>query len=330
MKQANESKLADLVLVRLSAHTKKPPAPSDVSKSLYSMLARQITASEWKAALARTLAELRTRGLVQPTRLELTDAGMRRVRTVLRLKSPPRAKGWRELKAKYLPRVFFALELPEGTKIDPALAVLAERLRVPLAAKATLANVIDTWLVRSLDLRGNKADPGKVRAALLARELGASRKDQVKQVLRAAVPTLSGSTSAANDAVTNALAERWLFEEVRAAPRAGVHDVREVGNQTLERVVAKVLGASQGSRVRSYGDNKIFIASVWEALAGDAEVAALGEQGFKDLLARAHQRGLLVLSRADLVAAMDPRDVAASEIRHHNATYHFIQRGAHA
>jgi hypothetical protein len=44
-----------------------------------------------------------------------------------------------------------------------------------------------------------------------------------------------------------------------------------------------------------------------------------------DVLVAAHPRGDLTLTRADLVAAMDPKDVAASETRHLNATYHFIQ-----
>jgi hypothetical protein len=336
MRQVNESKLEDLILVRLSARTKKPPAPSDVSKSLHAMLARQLSASEWRAALARSLATLRARGLVQATRLELTAPGMARVQAVLKLSAPPRAKGWRELKMKYLPRALLGAELPEGAAIDPGLALLAERLGVPLAAKATAAQVVDAWLARTLGIAG-KPSPGKLRAALLARELGAPRKDEVEQVLRVAVAALSGAPKATGDAVTNALALRWLFDAAQSAePRAAeprgapLRLGQGEAERRLERVVEKVRRASDGARVRSYGGNKIFIASVWEALASDPEVAALGEQGFKAVLAEAHRRGLVVLSRADLVAAMDPKDLAASEIKHLNATYHFIQRGAHA
>jgi hypothetical protein len=291
MKQTNASRLADLILARLSVRSKKPPAPSDVSKSLYSMLARQFSASEWKAAFARALDGLRSAGLIEQEQLSLTPAGLERVQALLRLKAPPRANNWRELKARYLPRLFVPAELPEGAKIDLAAVVLAERLGLPITAKATLA-----------------------------------------QVARVAVAALSGAPRATGDAVTSALTLRWLIDDVAPAPRApaATESTPRKPEATLQLVVAKVLAVARGSRVREYGPDKVFIASVWEALASDADIAALGEQGFKDVLAEAHRRGLLVLSRADLVAAMDPRDVAASETKHHNATYHFIQRGASA
>jgi hypothetical protein len=298
MQRANASKLADLILARLSVRSKRPPALSAVSSSLQKMLARQLTASEWKAAFQSALVALRDAGLVERSQLVLTRAGQQRVRAVLRLSAPPRAKTWQELRSRYLPRLFFDAPLPEGAKVDPALVLLAERLGVPLEAKATATKLVKTWLARTLEL------PSKT-----------------------------------SEAVTNALTARWLLDEARAAAPTSnaarsakptlpvVHDTSE---RALQRVVAKVLRVSAGSGLRHYGPNKVFIASVWEALASDAEIAALGEPGFKQLLAEAHRRGLLVLSRADLVAAMDPRDVAASETRHHNATYHFIQRGASA
>lgn len=47
---------------------------------------------------------------------------------------------------------------------------------------------------------------------------------------------------------------------------------------------------------------------------------------FKRQLLSAHKAGLLVLARADLVAAMNPRDVAESETAHLEARYHFVER----
>src|SRR5690606_35612296 len=98
----------------------------------------------------------------------------------------------------------------------------------------------------------------------------------------------------------------------------------------VARAAAKIEQAARAPSARRFGPDKVFIASVWESLARDPELCGLGEAGFKDLLVEAHRRGLVDLSRADLVAAMDPRDVAASETRHRNATYHFIARGASA
>jgi len=45
------------------------------------------------------------------------------------------------------------------------------------------------------------------------------------------------------------------------------------------------------------------------------------------LLVEAHQHGFLVLSRCDLTPAVEDRSlIAASEIAHMNATFHFISR----
>lgn len=297
MKPVNESRLRDLVVLRLSVRSKTPPSPSDVSKTLQPLLARRMSASEWRAAFHSSLEMLRREGLVAPKGLTLTLAGQRRAQAVLRLKEPPKATSWRVLKSKYLPRVFFQADLPEGKTVKLAAAVLAEHFGLPVTADLTL-----------------------------------------EQVARRAVTKLADASSAKADVVTAALATRWLCEDAAAevvtpepadaSPRAAVSQAAV--SSTLEHVVEKVRRASAGAGVRQYGPEKVFIASVWEVLAGDAEIAALGEQGFKDVLAEAHRRGLVTLSRADLVAAMDPRDVAASEIRHHNATYHFIQRGASA
>jgi hypothetical protein len=301
MKQANEGRLGDLIVLRLSVRAATPPAPSDVSKALYALLARQLSASEWREAFRAALAALRRAGLVDDQRLALTDAGWRRAQALLRLKEPPKARDWRELKRRYLPRLLFGADVPEGKPINPVAAVLAQQLGLPI-------------------------DPGLT----------------LEQVARRAVAKFADAPKVTADAVTNALALRWLCE---AVPQAAVPQVavppapalqqassapRAATASTLEHVVEKVRRASAGSGVRRYGPEKVFIASVWEVLSGDAEIAALGEQGFKDVLAEAHRRGLVTLSRADLVAAMDPRDVAASEIRHQNATYHFIQRGASA
>jgi hypothetical protein len=87
----------------------------------------------------------------------------------------------------------------------------------------------------------------------------------------------------------------------------------------------KVRAAVRLPGARHFGPNKVFIASAWELLRNDPEIRALGEQGFKQALVDAHRTGALILAGADLVAAMDPKDVAASETRHLNASYHFIE-----
>jgi hypothetical protein len=49
------------------------------------------------------------------------------------------------------------------------------------------------------------------------------------------------------------------------------------------------------------------------------------EDAFKARLVSAHRQQLLELSRADLVEAMDPKDVDASEARYLRSTFHFVR-----
>src|SRR5690606_5670919 len=97
------------------------------------------------------------------------------------------------------------------------------------------------------------------------------------------------------------------------------------GTPDPRRTVEKILAAARAPGTTRFGSGKAFIGAVWQRLSTDPELGGLGEAGFKRLLVEAHQRGELTLSRADLVSAMDPKELEASETRHLNATYHFIQ-----
>jgi len=57
------------------------------------------------------------------------------------------------------------------------------------------------------------------------------------------------------------------------------------------------------------------------ALGGDG---AIHLEAFKRRMVRAHRAGLLVLARADLVAAMPRAAVASSEISDGGAEFHFL------
>ncbi|HEY6175218.1 MAG TPA: hypothetical protein VIX73_12260, partial [Kofleriaceae bacterium] len=73
-----------------------------------------------------------------------------------------------------------------------------------------------------------------------------------------------------------------------------------------------------------FGDRKVFVSAVWDVLHRDPRWADLALAEFKTRLVAAHRAGELALARADLVAAMDPGLVAASEIAADGASFHFI------
>jgi hypothetical protein len=88
-----------------------------------------------------------------------------------------------------------------------------------------------------------------------------------------------------------------------------------------------------------FGDRKVFIAALWiqmrriEVQNGGTLTAGATIEHFKSWLLRSrlltvdgteHGAALVVLCRADLVSAMDPEQVAASETRADGATVHFV------
>jgi hypothetical protein len=79
-----------------------------------------------------------------------------------------------------------------------------------------------------------------------------------------------------------------------------------------------------------FGPEKVFVSALWHRIEHGRRPADLSLDGFKRWLVTANRDGWLVLARADLVGAMDTRQVAESEIRDRGATFHFVldaQRG---
>ena len=98
------------------------------------------------------------------------------------------------------------------------------------------------------------------------------------------------------------------------------------GDVDLHAFAAAVTRAARGSLTGRFGDNKVFINHVWRAYRdGGGGADALDLATFKSRLVEANREGLLELSRADLVAAMDPADVRESQTRHLNAEFHFVR-----
>jgi hypothetical protein len=327
-------KLEVLILARLSVAGRKPPSDAQVSRSLQPAWARRLSPSEWRESYARALASLRRRGAIAPDRLALTAEGRARLKAALR--GSPRAKSWSEFRRRHLPHLLFAGTRPTET-VDPRLALLAERLSVPVAARSTTESVLVAWLKRQLGIDGQPSLES-VGLALLGRELGLRPKQKPRALLRQSLAVLSGATQDSADAVLDARLAHWASSEparpngapAPAAPAVAAARPASLDPAFVQRAVGKIERAALEPNARRFGPDKVFIASVWESLARDPELRPLGEAGFKHLLVEAHRRGLLALSRADMVAAMDPEDVAASETRHLSATYHFIARGASA
>jgi hypothetical protein len=87
---------------------------------------------------------------------------------------------------------------------------------------------------------------------------------------------------------------------------------------------ADVLRAVDATTDGWFGDRKVFVSAVWDQLRRAPRWSGLALAELKVRLLAAHRAGELTLARADLVAAMDPALVAASEIAADGASFHFI------
>jgi hypothetical protein len=140
----------------------------------------------------------------------------------------------------------------------------------------------------------------------LSRELGGIRAHSADDAFAQLAALLAEAHRRDAGALRQALFARWLED-------------RPVGEESLGRFAARVLEVGRKTADGRFGPDKLFVSALLRALPHERDPAA-----FKDRLLQAHRAGLLALSRADLVEAMDPREVESSEIRYMGATFHFL------
>jgi hypothetical protein len=187
----------------------------------------------------------------------------------------------------------------------------------------TLAALCDALVWRGLGLAGTpKRSPPEIRAVFatkLTGETGAHDR-QIRIAAAAAV----GAARTELRLLRDALARRWLAgAPLGAATPARTEPPAAVDLPALaDAVTAAARTATDGV----FGERKVFISAVWHRLAASPAAAGLDLARFKQHLIDAHRAGLVALVRADLVGAMDPALVAASETADGDARFHFVIR----
>jgi hypothetical protein len=69
---------------------------------------------------------------------------------------------------------------------------------------------------------------------------------------------------------------------------------------------------------------KVYVSAIWRTIERDRKSGGLSLEKFKSWLVAANRDGWLVLARADLMGAMDAKQVTESEINDRGATFHFV------
>jgi len=104
-------------------------------------------------------------------------------------------------------------------------------------------------------------------------------------------------------------------ESTRPTPPDGqaTQNLLEVVRETISRIGAE----------GRFGE-KVYVSAIWRTLERDRKAGELSLDHFKRWLVRANRDGWLVLARADLIGAMDAKQVNESEINDRGATFHFV------
>jgi len=159
-----------------------------------------------------------------------------------------------------------------------------------------------------------------VRGWLAGRVLGPARAPQATRGIVDEAPDRGGAPPAEDLGPQRAPdATRGIVDETpdRGSPSS---DERA----TVASFADDALRAAGAVTEGRFGDRKVFVSAAWDELRRDPRWSELALAAFKTRLVAAHRAGELALARADLVAAMDPALVAASEIAADGASFHFI------
>lgn len=290
----------------------------------------------------------------------LTADGRHRILDDLGLEALPPKTTWAKLKKNALPALAIGLPSPTGDEARrfgletgfkaallkahfdlplrdvPALPEAVEALTCQLAGldptrkfsadalawkllgidsnqKFTARAVQAALINRALGDDGRETDPKKGAAKLLARKVGARRAD-ANELRQVTIRHWVGGPS-----TTSEPARPIVSLKPAPAPTVAVSELDP------DRFARRVREAARSSTTGRFGDNKVFIAHVWQALQHDPAFANMSSEDFKRRLVEANTDRRLDLGRADLVEAMDPEDVRRSEVRHLGASFHFVR-----
>jgi len=238
-----------------------------------------------------------------------------------------------------------------GLGVDRVKLLLLQReLGMPIRSLAQAVNAL-CWRALGEEPRTDFAI-GPLRQILVERSIGRPLRlrnpttDKLAEVIAAQV---AGTTQTDPRSLQRALVERWLLgtdahpptaaanerppslessdaHETRPAPDA--QDARSASgaleHDSLATFAKRVQDTADALVDGRYDEQRVFISAVWDRLRDDPIVADMTLATFKTYLTVANREGLLNLNRADLVGAMDPQRVAASETLYLNATFHFV------
>lgn len=309
----DSSRVETLIVCR--AYTIKETASN---AELLSPLARfapaHLTPAAWHAQLESASDALRETVLAKENRLVTQDELRRRI-------GAHNVTTWRQLADRVLPTIGLGVSPSDSKTLSKLVTAEAWAAAIVGRARGTWKEgpppspsaLCDAFAWERLGLQGRaKRLPAEVRGLFLQRELSTAASKYERLLRQLAARELNVPRTDAR-ALRDGIVRMWLTG-------------RDIGRRAPARFADEVIAVVRNAREGLFGDRKVFISEVWEQLRRTTAWAGITLDDFKTQLLAAHRSGDVVLARADLVAAMNPTLVAASETTANGASFHFVVR----
>ena len=340
-----------LILSRLLAASDKGETEKNVSKDLKPLVEHRWQGADWADRLGNGLDQLESAGAFQrikkgkTTRLALTGRGRGLALQALGIDELPPKTTWAKLKSSILPTLALGRRGPSGADLKVEILrvhyglALAARPKIAEATEAAAAKLIGLepgrrfnvdnilrTLLRDAGIEipsGQKPGLTSIREALFRRELGdPSAKKPLELLITRSVGARQAKPAELSAAVLRSWVDRSETTATESAPKPAPAPAPAFDLPAFARRVAE---AARLSPSGWFGDSKVFISHIWLGMRHEPAFHRINDSAFKMRLIEAHCAGLIELSRADLVEAMDPADVRESATPYLNAVYHFVR-----
>lgn len=321
----------ELTLLWLATRPEGRGTVSKLRQALAPLLRERLSSADAAAAVDEALTAAAAAAELERGRgsLVLSDAGRARATELFGLDAWPKLT-WRRARETLLPRHALGLAGDgKGGSDGLRAAVLVRAHGLDERAGRSLPRARDQLLWKLLGVdRQEPFTHGAVVSFLLGRALGSERTLKPEVALEQLAAQAVGARRREARLLAAAIIDRWLSDGATAiaqplavaAPENG-HGPTSSWPDQPEQLAARILDTARGMHSGRFGDDKVFVSHLFREL--HPPYASLDR--FKEELLELHRERHLTLSRADLVEAMNPRDVAESEIRQHNATFHFVR-----
>ena len=327
--------LKSLILVRfLALPAKNRPGPQKIKQDLAKFFEGIPLEQPWNDCFEQAVEQLLSERLIERRPISLTETGRQQAYQFLGVTSLPSSIQWTTLRDQYL--VAKSLGLRSDSSEDRSQIADGQKLRGYV-------------LKREHHLNGRPFPTVKQATDALAwRELGVQTEIAFneKNVLRYLLgDSLEGSCKSSTDQLRNQLVsqalncgsqevreQRWEILRRLASPRTSSFISQPASLETpdsipfvLSEFARQVNAVACSIPTGHFGDHKVFVNHIWHQMQQRPICKHMTLETFKQRLTQANTARLLTLTKIDLVGAVNPDDLAESEIQHLQATFHCVK-----